>query len=630
MELTVAQPKEPVSFKLGLAIIVLVTAAVYIPVMSGGFVWDDEEYVVANPQVRNPALFSHIWWDSHSATSQYYPLTESALWLGWQVWGRSATCYHVENIALHALVALLLWRVLAAMPAPGAFLAGLVFAIHPVNVASVGWISEMKNTLSSALCLAAMLAYLKFDAGAGKKWYVLCIVAFILGMLAKTAICVMPVLMALCLWWRHGRVRLKDLLLAAPMLAAGVALGMVTIYFEHTYSLVSIGASRPEGMASRIAGMGWALWFYLYKDLLPVGLSAVYPRWRIDGHSVLAFLPLAAMVALVAIAWWYRRGWGRPLFMALACFIVCLLPVLGLIEIAFMQYSLVADHWQYLSVMPIVALACGLGTWAYFRLRGSAAPRLAVAAPVLRYGALVVLLALGVLTARRAGVYHDSISLWTDTAREDPNCWLAWNNLGAVLNELHQCARAEPDLRRAVRLKPDYAYAWNNLGNSLGAQHDSEAIPCFETALRLHQDYIEPRLGLANVYRQLARNEQANSQPARAGADYARARAQLEAALKIDPACTAARLTYGLLFLDEGYNDKAIEQLDGLLRTGNLSAGFGARAHYGLGQALLKSGKSAQAIEHFAQAAKLDPRNPIYRKALDDPRNSVAGYDPGP
>jgi tetratricopeptide (TPR) repeat protein len=604
---------------LGLAVIAVVTVAVYAPVMSGGFVWDDEAYVIANPQVRNPSLFSHIWWDPHSATNQYYPLTESTLWAGWQVWGRSAPCFHMLNIAIHILVALLLWRVLAALAVPGAFFAGLLFAVHPVNVASVGWISELKNTLSSVLCLASALAYLKFDSGAGKKWYALSLLAFILGMFAKTAICVLPALIVLCLWWRHRRLRLKDVLLVAPMLAVGLAMAMVTIFYEHAYSLEAIGASRPEGMLSRIAGTGWALWFYLYKDLLPVGLSAVYPRWQIDGHSVLAFAPLAAIVALVAVTWWFRRGWGRPLFMALACFIVALLPTLGLIEIAYMQYSLVADHWQYFSVMPIAALVCGLATHAYYRLKDSASPKKATGAAVLRYGAIAAGIAVCSLTAMRSSVYHDNISLWSDTARKNPNCWLAWNNLGVIFNELHQCAQAEPPLKEAVRLNPNYAYGWNNLGNSLGAQgKNDEAIPCFKTALGLRERYIEAHLGLANVYRQLGHAQQASAEPSQAGANYARARAQLEEALKIDPGCTAARLAYALFFLDAGPNDKAIEQLEAFLRTDTLIGPHTAHAHYGLGLALQKAGKSPQAIEHFVQAVKLDPHNDLYRKTLDD------------
>ena len=141
--------------------LLLVTLVTYLPAIDGTFIWDDDGHVTA-PELRSPTGLWRIWADPR-ATQQYYPLTHSAFWLAYQLWGVHPVGYHLVNVVLHGLGALLLWRILARLAVPGAWLGAAIFALHPVHVESVAWITELKNTLSGVCYLGALLVYLSFD-----------------------------------------------------------------------------------------------------------------------------------------------------------------------------------------------------------------------------------------------------------------------------------------------------------------------------------------------------------------------------------------------------------------------------------------------------------------------------------
>jgi hypothetical protein len=146
-------------------LLVMMTVTVYWPALHGGFVWDDDDYISANKTLRSLHGLWEIWFKP-GATCQYYPLTFTGFWIGYQLWGLNPLGYHLLNVLLHALVSVLLWQVLARLKARGAWLAGALFALHPVCVMSVAWMTELKNTLSASLALGAGWAYLRF-AGLG-------------------------------------------------------------------------------------------------------------------------------------------------------------------------------------------------------------------------------------------------------------------------------------------------------------------------------------------------------------------------------------------------------------------------------------------------------------------------------
>ena len=210
--------------------LMLITLVTYAPVWHAGFIWDDKELLVDNPLVRASDGLYRFWFTTEAL--DYYPLTSSLCWLEWRLWGSSATGYHVVNVFLHAANAALLWIILRRLKVPGAWLAGLIFAIHPVTVATAAWVSEQKSTLSMLFYLLAILLYLRFDEKGSWRSYGLALGAFLLALLSKTAVVMLPVVLLGCVWWQRRSVRGKDVIRSVPFFALSLILGLVTVWFQ--------------------------------------------------------------------------------------------------------------------------------------------------------------------------------------------------------------------------------------------------------------------------------------------------------------------------------------------------------------------------------------------------------------
>jgi tetratricopeptide (TPR) repeat protein len=437
------------------AVIAAVTILAYIPAMRGGFSWDDAELLTGNPMIHARDGLRRFWLTRQAA--DYFPLMSSVLWVEWRLWGDHPGGYHVVNVLLHAAGAVCLWRVLRRLRVPGAWLAGALFAVHPVAVASAAWISELKNTLSMVLYLLSLLAYLTYDERDGRSggWYFLAMGLFLLALLAKTSVVMLPVVVLLCAWWRRGAISRKDVARSVPFFALALALGLVTIWFQ-ARSAMAGGPVRVEGFASRLAVAGWIVWFDLFKLLVPVGLCVIYPRWSVADSSAAVYLPLALLAAGMAWLWMRRRSWGRAPLFATAYFVITLLPVLGFLDMSFMRYAFAADHLQYAAMIGVVAFVAGVLAKAGSLIgsRGGMG-MLAAAAPV----AL-----LGFLTCGRAALYADDQRLWQDNLDKNPSSWAAWTNLGVTKRRAGRFAEAMQCFDRAIELKNDCADTYVNRG----------------------------------------------------------------------------------------------------------------------------------------------------------------------
>ena len=555
--------------------LVLLTLLVYIPAMDAGVIWDDNHLIFENPTIRSPGGLKDIWFSTK--LPDYWPLTSTMFFLEWRIWKNDHSGYHIVNILLHGLCSVVMWRILRRLAIPGAWVAAAIFAVHPVAVASAAWISERKNTLSMLWCALAVLAYLRFDDKKHWGWYVAALVSFLLALLAKTSIVLVPLVILILCWWRRGQIRPLDLLMVLPLLLMSFGLGLLTLKTQ----AVGIAHLRPEGLASRIAATGLCTWFYFYKTLLPVGLSMIYPRWDVVATSVWSWLPLAGLVGAAGLcAWCWKTIWGGAVLLAIGCYIALLLPVLGLVQMKFHMYSLVADHLHYLAlIVPIALVVAGL-TKLFARYRNGDKAARALAA--------VVLVALSALSWQRAQAFVDNFALWTDTVAKNPAAWAAHSNLGESYRQRKNVDQAMVHFRKAVEIEPTAVKARNNLANLLGAQGEvTKAIEHFTLALEIAPEYAEAHYNLANIYR-----------------DQTRVKLALEhyqLALENNPRYAKAHHNMAITLMKIDRVDDAIDHYRRALRINPTYA----LAHYNLSNALKKQGLYQEANKHRSIAARL-------------------------
>ena len=478
----------------------------YVRAMGSGFVWDDDANIIDNTPLRSFAGLGRIWFEP-GATQQYYPLTHTSFWLEYHLWGLHAAGYHVANVLLHATSAILLWRILVRLKIPGAWLGAALFAVHPVCVESVAWITERKNALSGVFYFGSMFAALGFflpkspnEKNEGPwKYYWGALGLFLCGLWCKTAIIGLPPVILLLVWWKRRRMAARDIYLLAPFAIVAAALGAITLWIEKN-DLGAGGKHWEFSFAERCILVGRTFWFYLGKLVWPRPLMFMYPRWPIDARQAWSYAPVVGMTALLFVLCMKRRTWGRPGLMAAACFIVMLFPVMGFFNVYFYRYSFVCDHFQYLACVGPLALAAagisaGLG---HFR------NRVLLAAPA------VLLLALGTLTWRQTGIYRDEETLWRDTLTKNPQSSMAHNNLGRVLLTSGRAQEAVSEFQLAVASDPENAEAHNNLGVIwLRGDRAEAARKEFERALAISPAYAAARANLASALLQLGQVNEA-------------------------------------------------------------------------------------------------------------------------
>ena len=593
-----------------MALLPLCLAACW-PALGGTFLWDDSGHVT-RPDLQSWAGLFRIWFEI-GATQQYYPVLHSAFWLEHHLWGEAPLGYHLLNVGLHATAATQLAVLLRRLQIPGAWLAGALFALHPVGVESVAWISEQKNTLSAVLYLAAALAWLRFDTERRPRTYALASALFGLALLTKTVTATLPAALLVLCWWRDGRLDWRrQVAPLLPWFAAGAAAGLFTAHFERTL----IGASGGDfalGFLDRVVLAGRIFWFYLGSLAWPFNLTFIYPRWTVDASAPAQWLPLLAGLALLGgLVWWSRRS-RAPLAAGLL-FAGTLFPVLGFFNVYPFVYSYVADHFQYHAGFALFALAgAALAT---IPLPGPAAVRHGLHA--------LLLLGLGTLTWFQSGMYRDPVTLYETTLRRNPAAWMAHHNLAIILSDSGRIAEAVAHLETAVRLRPGYAPAANNLGyNLLRLDRATEAVTALERAIALKPDYsvAHRNLGLAlatqgKTAEALAHFQTANRlNPADDEAElnqgialmlldrFPEAISHFERAVALAPESAGHRFTYGRALAGRNRPREAIGQFDTALA---LHPGY-AEAHYELAKIYRRLGRRTDAARHYRTAIELDP-----------------------
>ena len=533
-------------------VLAVVTFVAYFPALRCGYIWDDDFYVTQNPTLRSVAGLEAIWVKPETR-GQYYPLVFTSFWGEHHLWELQPFGYHLVNIILHAVNAVLLWRVLRRLQIPGSWWAAAIFALHPVNVESVAWIAERKNTLSGLFYLLAALAWLRFrpltdeESTRAPDWrfYWLALGLFACALLSKTVTSSLPAVLLLLIWWKTGRVEKRDGLALAPWFALGAASGVMTRWME-TQVVGANGVDWELSFVQRCLVAGRALWFYAGKLFWPRQLIFIYPHWRIDAGAVWQYsFPLAALVVLVAL-WKLRSRIGRGPLVAVLCFAGTLAPALGFVDIYPFIYSFVADHFQYLASAGLITLVVGAVASAGKRTGRRGTLVAAVAAPV-------VLLTLGALTWRQSHVYQNLETLWRDTITKNPECSMAHYNLGAVLLRRGEVTEAIGHFEQALRITPDDAEEHYSLGIALQQTgRIVDAIAQYEQALRIRPDYVKAHYSLGIALQQTGKIEDAI--------------AHYKQALQIRPDYAQAHLNLGIALQQTGKIEDAIAQYEQALQ----------------------------------------------------------------
>ena len=425
-----------------IAAIVLACAWVYSPAITGGWIWDDFQEVASNPALKEPGGLAAAWLGR--AGPDYFPLKTTFQWVEWHLWGDATLGYHVASVALHILGALLLWRILAKLGVRSAWLGGLVFAVHPVAVESVAWIAELKNTLSLPPLLLAIGAYLTFDRdrrpGTSSSRRVVHGRDALQELGGHAALRdPSPRLV------EEGQAGSPDLRASAPFFGISLVLGLVTVWFQEHRAVVGAGPRdrgdldpvRPRGPRPGVLRAGNASCHGPHARLPAVGrrppaagcfglrgsFSRSWPRW----------------------AWRRRGGWGRHALLGAGFFALNLVPVLGLVPMAYLRISWVADHFAYISLAAAAGLAAAgmdrLSGWVRWRATAWCA-------------AAAVLAALAIESRGLAAAYTGDEAFWAFAAARNPGAWIAHDNLGLALYGRGDVEGAIAQYREALQINP--------------------------------------------------------------------------------------------------------------------------------------------------------------------------------
>jgi Tfp pilus assembly protein PilF len=528
--------------RLGLSLIlVALTLAAYVPPMQGGFVWDDDDYVTENRNLRSPSGLKRIWCQL-GAVPQYYPLVHTTFWIEYHLWGLRPLGFHLTNVLLHALNGLILWELLRRLRVPGAWIAAALFVLHPMQVESVAWVTERKNVLSGTFYLLAALMYL---GGRGRVRYAATFLLFLCALLSKSVTATLPAALAVAQWWQHGRLGRHDAVRLAAMIPFGFAAGVLTSWMEK----YSVGATGPEWALSpidRSIVAGRAFWFYLGKLAWPHPLTFIYPRWDIaHASSAMLLFPVAALLLLLAL-WLARRRIGRGPLTAALLYAGTLAPALGFVNVYPMRFSFVADHFAYLAVIGPLALIAATVMTKLRRLRNAGS------AVVFGLGALVIAV-LGALTWQRGYAYADEETLWRDTLRKNPSSFIANDNLGGILLLRGELDPAAVLFQTALRSKPDFPEALDNLGIVRQRQgRPDEAVASFREALRWDPEFVDAHNNLGIALAQQGKSSEALD--------------HFHEALRIRPSFAKVHLNLGLTFEGLGRTSDAVKEYREMLR----------------------------------------------------------------
>jgi tetratricopeptide (TPR) repeat protein len=559
---------------------------IYAPAFHGDFIWDDQWYVTINPLTSDPHGLWKFWF-SPGTWVEYYPIQETVLWLQYHFWGENTLGYHLTNVFLHIINALLVWWLFAKMRLRFAWVGGLIFAVHPVQVESVAYISELKNVLSLPCGLLAMGAWIDYEESQSRHDYNKALGLYIVAMLCKISLAPFAAIILLYAWWKRGRITWGDVKACLPFLLIAMVLGYLTIWSGIVYNEsmhAQIGGTPLTGLMSRIDAAGLNAAVYFSRCFAPVEIMMVYPQWPLHPGRLMDYAPWFGLLIVIAVSWARRRTWGKHVALGFGFFIVFLLPFLGLKSVSYMNFIWVLDHFLYLPIIGIIGLFIagmeGLSAQIPPRIRPLAAGLVAVAVALMVVGA-----------HQFAGLFVNEETLWAYILARNPTVWLAHDDLACKYLEEERYPEAIEQARESLKIRPDSWNGYFTIGfamEKLGRK--DEAAAEYRTAIHYNPDAVKAYLFLGEIRRKEGKIAEAES--------------IFRAGLKVAPEDESLNTNLAGILFETGRIPEAIEVYQ---RISQLNPDM-AQLHYDLGNALLKAGRVPEAAGELKAAVDLNPK----------------------
>ncbi|MFC1514923.1 tetratricopeptide repeat protein, partial [Candidatus Omnitrophota bacterium] len=609
---------------LHVALIIILSLGVYVSSLGNGFIWDDDQYLYDNPLVQDSQGLKDIWFSYK--TPQYYPLVFTTFWVEHKLWGLDPFGFRLVNMILHILNALLVFAILCRLYPRLAFLVALLFAIHPIQVETVAWITERKNLLCLFFFLSTFFCYLRFERTRTKGHYLQTLLLFICALLSKSVSVCFVAVPVLYRWWKKAEVSGRDILLLLPFAGLGL-LGVVNTIYLELYRVGSSWDTWTLSFLERLILSGRILLFYIQKLVAPFEFIFFYPRWNIDTTQWWQWLFILASILLGGLLFTLRRRIGRGGSALFFFYVISIFPALGFITVYPMKYSFVADHFSYLSTPTLLLLICGSAAFFVdalnkrFPFLRSKAPRFLAYSLV---GIAAILLCVKSISLTKS--YRDELTLWQETIAKNPDAWMAYNNLGALYRKKGDFQKGITNLIKATQIKPDYAEAYYNLGNlyqEIG--EPAKAITLYKTAIKVRPTYVEAHNNLGIVYYDTGKYEEAihlHTKTIELKPDHAKAYSNLGLSYQaIGEGQQALNLFKKAIHLSPGrpqaymYNNLGIVYKDAkklkeaktlFEKAIELDSGY-AHAYYNLATVQYMLGKQEEAIGLFKRTLTIDP-----------------------
>ena len=604
---------------------------VYWPALHAGFIWDDDMFLTLNPLIKASDGLRRFWFTNQAA--DYWPLTSTSLWLEWRLWGMNPMGYHTTNVLLHLIESLLLWRILFRLKIPGSYLAALLFLIHPLNVESVAWITQRKNTMAMLFFLITCLCFTSCEESSEQspyyknKWYYLSLFTFVCALLSKGSVILLPIVLLGIIYTKRS-VQASDLIKLLPFTISAFVFTFINLWFQTHATHETI---RTANFTERLLGAGAVPWFYLSKIVFPNNLSFIYPQWEITTTHYIWWTSLIATLAVSVGSLGLLRSKFSFIAYSWLYFCLMLIPVMGFADIYFMKYSLVADHYCHLAIIGIlVLLAYGFEMLMV---------RLASIKPYMQGLILGCVLILSIISLRECSKYKNLETLYTTTLHTNPEAWFAETNLVVLLCDVGRIDDAIKHGEHAVALKPNQPETHYDLGCALSkARRYPEAINQYILALQLRPNYRDALFNLGNSFHAIG--------------DFKNAIEVFSKVIRLDPKSVEANTNLGACLAHEGRYDEAcvvfekvitlrspsvqsyINYGNALANAGNLTKAcevfrhtveaypYSAEAHNNYAMALSDADSLKEAISEFKKAIQLDPSVLSYHsnlaKALKD------------